>query len=202
MLSPIEGCPKYEDDRPKWEQVVRNHLSDYSKEALIEFAVTARLEVEHLNMHLTFAYKMHAIDIAGLNILRSLARRNPNSMDIEGEIAKIEAEHGSENADFLRAIARAATKKYSKGLTDEGRRRGGTVTKQRSEEHKSHIKKAVEDIFKHKESFDWSDRKIALWLIQKGLSQYEGASLGERQMINYVKEIRQAYKTLIYHPAS
>lgn len=194
MLRPIEGCPNYEDDRLGWERVVREHLSDYSKEALIEFAVRARLEVEHLTMHLTFAHKMHSIDIAGLNILRSLARRNPDSMDIEKEISKLEAEHGSENADFLRAVTGASTRKYRKGLTNEGRRQGSAVMKQRSIEHKKQIKKAVEDIFNNKLTFDWSDRAIARWLIQKNINLYEGHTIGERQMITYVNEIRRGYK--------
>lgn len=201
MLSAIEGCPIYEGNQLEWERVVRHHLSEYSKEALMEFAVRARVEVEHLNMHLTHAYRMHSDNIAGLDVLRSLARRNPDSLDIQNEIAKLEVEHGSENADFIRVLAHAASKKYSKNLNDEGRRQGAMVIKQRSEEHRNHLRTAVEDIFNNKLTFDWKDREIARWLMEKGFHRYEGIEIGERQMINNIKKVRKAYKLRANSPA-
>lgn len=86
--------------------------------------------------------------------------------------------------------------KHQCGLNDEGRQSGGNTMKARSVAYQNFIKDFVVGILKNPATFDWRDGRIVKELMdpKNKYHEFKGVSIGERQMRNHVKNIRENYK--------
>ena len=94
-------------------------------------------------------------------------------------------------------LAKSVADKYTKGLNNEGRIKGGETTKKRADEHKETLKDAVVSILKNPATSDWSNPRIARFLMEptRAFHKSKGKSpLGEQTMTDRVKKIREEYK--------
>lgn len=92
-------------------------------------------------------------------------------------------------------VSDSLIKNHTKGLTLEGRVRGGDTMKERAAKRKNHMRAAVEDILRHRNTFDWDEGRIANYLMKEGFHEYEGVKpIGKKQMMRDIKKIKADFK--------
>lgn len=88
--------------------------------------------------------------------------------------------------------------KFKGGLRQKGQHlKGGNTMAKRAEDHEKNLTDAVLQILKNPATSDWSNPKIARWLIQKGFHKSDGKKpieLSEQTMTDRVRAIRDKYK--------
>ena len=104
----------------------------------------------------------------------------------------------SPNADNAVEILRPLAKIMAGGLIKDskGRHLGGDTMAKRAEAHTKILKDVVVSILKNPATFDWSNPKIAKWLMepQRAFHKFNGIERGLQTMTDRVKEIREEYK--------
>jgi hypothetical protein len=91
-------------------------------------------------------------------------------------------------------LARIELNRFKKGLkTDEGRLKGGDVRRQQSEEYQRKLTKAIEDFLKNPTTANWSDSRIARYIIDKGLNVSDGITRKETALRAAVAKVRESY---------
>ena len=102
----------------------------------------------------------------------------------------------NKRADELASVEREL-ERHTKGLTPEGRKKGGESTQQRKADHKKSIKFLVEEKLNGAAGFSFTDEKLVSDLVMDGRLTHGTHTIRERTLRGYVAEIRKDLESAV-----